>query len=113
MAKETISLLNWFKSQPHNLNNPILTSSTVADLINQQTHNWRADLVRDTYPFPLCNEILQIPLPKTNFVYDKLLWKHSNSGEFEVKTTYRILLEDYLAPSNEQHRLPHVENKIW
>ena len=104
---------DWFRSQPHNLNNPILTSGTVADLINQQTYNWRVDLVRDSYPCPLCNEILQIPLPKTNSVCDKLLWKHSNSGEFEVKIAYRILLEDYLAPSSEQHKLPHVENKIW
>ena len=90
-----------------------MTSSTVADLINQQSHKWRADLVRDVYPLPLCKEILQIPLPRISSTGDKLLWKHSNSGEFEVKTTYRILLKDYLTLSNEHHSQSHADNRVW
>ena len=103
----------WFKSQSHHLNNPNLTSGTVADLINQESHSWRADLVRTTYHFPLCDEILQIPLSKTNSICDKLLWKHSNNGDFEVKTAYRILLEDNLSNFAEHPRQPYTENRVW
>ena len=42
---------DWLRGQPHNLNHPCLNSGTVADLINQQSHKWRADLVRNVYPF--------------------------------------------------------------
>ncbi|XP_075654673.1 uncharacterized protein LOC142624807 [Castanea sativa] len=41
------------------------------------------------------------------------VFKISNSGDFEVKTAYRILLEDHLAPSAEHHRQSHAENRIW
>ena len=43
----------------------------------------------------------------------KLLWKHSNSGDFEVKTAYRLLLKDCLASLNDCHRVNLVESKIW
>ena len=48
------------------LNIPFITDGTVADLINQETHSWNADLVRAYYPFPTCEEIMKIPLPKIN-----------------------------------------------
>ena len=55
---------------------------------------------------------MKIPLPKTNARGDKLLWKHSKSGEFEVKTAYRLLLKDFLASSTDCHRVNLVESKI-
>ena len=63
--------------------------------------------------FPLYKEILQIPLPRISSAGDKLLWKYSNSGEFEVKTAYRILLEDYLTLSNEHHSQSNADNRVW
>ena len=64
-------------------------------------------------PFPICKEIMKIPLPKTNAGGDKLLWKHSKSGDFEVKIAYRLLLKDCLASSTDCHRVNLVESKIW
>ena len=77
------------------LNNPYITNGSVVDLINQETHTWKADLVRAYYPFPVYEEILQLPLPKTNTRGDKLLWKHSKSGDAVC------------------HRVNHVESKVW
>ena len=90
-----------------------MTTGTVADLIDQQSHKWKIDLIRDIYPFPICKEILQIPLPRIYSVDDKLLWKHSNSGEFEVKKAYNILLEDYLTLYIDHHSQSHADNKVW
>ena len=42
-----------------------------------------------------------------------MLWKHSNNGDFEVKTAYRILPEDYLSNFAEHPRQPHIENRVW
>ena len=41
------------------------------------------------------------------------MWKHSKSGDFEVKTAYRLLLKDCLASSTDCHRVNLVESKIW
>jgi len=90
-----------------------MNNGTVADLINQENHTWKTDLVRASYPFPLCEEILKIPLPKTNSICDKLLRKHSNNGDFEVKTAYRILIKDYLSTSAEHHREIQDEIRVW
>ena len=90
-----------------------MTTGTVADLIDQQSHKWKIDLIRDIYPFPICNEILKIPLPRICSVDDKLLWKRLNSGEFEVKQAYNILLEDYLTLYDDHHSQSHADNKVW
>ena len=63
-------------------------------------------------PFPICKEIMKIPLPKTSAEGDKLLWKNSKSGDFEVKTVYRLLLKDCLASSTDCYRVNLVESKI-
>ena len=102
----------WFRCKPNMLNIPFITDGSLVDLINQENHSWNAYLVRTYYSFPICEEIMKIPLPKTNAGGDKLLWKHSKSGDFEVKTAYRLLLKDCLASSTNCHRVNLVESKI-
>ena len=103
----------WFRCKPNMLNIPFITDGSVANLINQENHSWNADFVRTYYPFPICEEIMKILLPKTSAGGDKLLWKHSKSGDFEVKTVYRLLLKDCLASSTDCYRVNLVESKIW
>uniref|UniRef100_A0A7N2L005 Uncharacterized protein n=1 Tax=Quercus lobata TaxID=97700 RepID=A0A7N2L005_QUELO len=74
---------DWFQCPTQNLQNPNLLTGTVADLIDHNTGVWKADLVRAVYPFVQCSEILSIPISKTGGVSDKLLWKHSSSGEYK------------------------------
>lgn len=93
---------DWFKSP-----------NSVADLIDQNTNNWKPDLIWATYPYPQWSEILKIPLSKTSSVSDKLLWKHSNNGEFKVKNAYNLLFEDSYSPSPNQSRHTHIQTGVW
>ena len=96
----------WYPTQ--NLHNPNLTSGTVADLIDQTSCTWKSDLVKALYPFPLCKDILGIPLSKTGVVADQLMWKYSNSGDYNVKKAYQVLLQDtnHQSPANHLHFSP-------
>ena len=42
---------DWCKGLPYNLLHPSLTTGTVANIIDQQSHKWKIDLIRDIYPF--------------------------------------------------------------
>jgi len=66
----------------------------VGDLIDHNSKSREADLVRTFYPFPLSKQILQVPLPKTHDVQEKLLWKFSNegNGNYKVKRAYEIIM---------------------
>ena len=68
-----------------------LIDGTVADLIDPNSRTWRFDLVKKLYHFPVCMEICQLPLPRTDGNQDRLLWKHSGSGEYKVKKAYQII----------------------
>jgi len=92
---------NWFKCLEQNLQNPNLVFGFVANLIDHSRGVWKCDLVKKLYPQPQCGEILRIPISKTGVVSDKLLWKHSSSGECSVKNAYN-LLKDYNQNSPDQ-----------
>ena len=91
-----------------NLHNPNLTSGTVADLIDKTSCTWKLDLLKALYPFPLCKDTLGIPLSKTGVVADQLMWKYSNSGDYNVKKAYQVLLQDtnLQSPANHLHFSP-------
>ena len=69
----------------------------VADLINSSSHSWKFDTVRSLYQQPTCNQILHIPLTNTEGGRDKVLWKHSISGEFPVNKAYELPHKNFMA----------------
>lgn len=73
---------SWSLNYSQNLTQGNQNIHVVADLINSSSHSWKFDTVRSLYQQPTCNEILHIPLPNTEGGRDKVLWKHSISGEF-------------------------------
>lgn len=97
--------------------NAHLGSGTVVDLIDHSKGVWKCDLIKKLYPHPLFDEILRILISKTGMISDKLLWKHSSSGEYSVKNAYNLLLKDHLQDSHSQLRPcqnpPEVWNLIW
>ncbi|KAK9991674.1 hypothetical protein SO802_026659 [Lithocarpus litseifolius] len=105
---------NWFPSSHGNLHHPELQTGTVGDLIDHNSKTWKADLVRTLYHFPLSKQILQVPLPKTHDVQDKLMWKYSNeaNGNYKVKRAYEIIMQDSHSSWN-IHRHQNVWNLIW
>ena len=81
----------WFQCPDLNLSDPRLPTRTVGDLIDHGNSSWKADLVRSLYPPSQARDILQTPLPKTNSVQDKILWKYSINGDYKVKTANELL----------------------
>ena len=105
----------WF--QTPNLHNSNLIIGIVADLIDHANHSWKPGLVRSLYPPSISSEILCIPISKPGSVTNSLMWKFSNSGDFNVKKAYEILLEEANVSANANLR-PHiildvVWNTLW
>ena len=103
----------YFQCPYLNLEDPRLPTSTVGDLIDHNTSSWKSNLVRTLYPPPQAGDILQIPIPKTNLVRDKLVWKHSNNGEYHVKTAYELLNNGTLNIPRHPHLNQETWNKLW
>ena len=104
---------DWFNYPNHNLQNPNLITGKVADLINHNFGGWKADLVRSIYTAPQCSKILSIPISKTGAVSDKILWKHSAIGQYDVRTAYKIPHKDEVSKSPFQVRPHQIQKKIW
>ena len=108
---------DWFKCLEQNLQNTNLGPRTIADLIDHSRGVWKCDLFKKLYPQPQCDEILRIPISKTRVILDKLLWKHSSSKEYSVKTAYKLLLKEHIQASHTQlkpcQNPPKVWNLIW
>ncbi len=56
----------------------------VNDLIDGDTRQWKTSLIRATFLLHEVATILAIPLALASTT-DRLLWKHTKSGEFSVR----------------------------
>ena len=86
---------DWFQYSKLSLLENNLLDGTVVELIDYRSKSWRNDLVKKLYQFLACEEILQLPLPRTSGIEDRLLWKHSTSGEYKVNKAYRMLYQNH------------------
>ena len=86
-----LSYPDWFHCLNQTLREHRLTNGTMADLFDNQTKSWNCDLVRKLYHPSTAKEILQIPKPKTKGNDDKLIWKHSTSGDYKVNKAYNLI----------------------
>ncbi|KAH1063899.1 hypothetical protein J1N35_028886 [Gossypium stocksii] len=64
--------------------------NTVADLINPISRTWRRELIVNTFPETEAELIIRIPLAIEAHT-DYLAWNANPSGEFTVKSAYRLL----------------------
>ncbi|KAL0001694.1 hypothetical protein SO802_015475 [Lithocarpus litseifolius] len=85
---------DWFQTTLQILRDNNLLGGYVADLIDQETGLWKVDLIRRLYQAPIAEEILQIPISKFSNMEDKLVWKFSNFGEYNVKKAYHMLQQN-------------------
>jgi len=86
------------------MQNTNLGPGTVAGLIDHSRGVWKCDLFKKLYPQPQCHEILRIPISKIGVISNKLLWKHSSSREYSVKTAYNLLLKEHIQASHTQFK---------
>ena len=101
----------WFLTP--NLHNSNLIIGIVADLIDHANHSWKPGLVRSLYPPSISSEILCIPISKPGSVTNSLMWKFSNSGDFNVKKAYEILLEEANVSANANLRPLIILDVVW
>ncbi|XP_030477324.1 uncharacterized protein LOC115694334 [Syzygium oleosum] len=72
----------------------------VADLINQETHEWKEQALKEIFQEEVVNQILLIPISTTP-VEDKLIWTGTKSGDYTVKGGYnRIRMTDSMQDNN-------------
>ena len=82
---------DWFQCSNHVLREYGLLNGTVADFVDNQSRSWKCELIRKIYPPSKAKEILQIPLPKSQGNSDKLVWKYSSSGAYNVSQVYHLI----------------------
>ncbi|KAA3475512.1 reverse transcriptase [Gossypium australe] len=70
----------------------------VSDLIETTTRKWKNDLIQNTFPENTAQKILQIPLAEEEHE-DFQVWRGEHSGEFTVRSAYKLLQEATMDPS--------------
>ncbi|KAA3474547.1 reverse transcriptase [Gossypium australe] len=86
----------------HRINEHVSNDSViwVADLIDNQNREWKVELIKATFSEAVSTKILQIPLAQE--VQDNMLvWQDESSGEFTVRSLYRLLHEKKVLPSTD------------
>ncbi|KAG2667144.1 hypothetical protein I3760_15G097700 [Carya illinoinensis] len=102
---------------------PVLDSITqsqlnwkVSDLIDDRTRSWDVEKVRRCLPSREAEEVLHMVLTSVSRP-DELIWEHEKSGQFSVRSAYRLFLAD--AASNQEGEVSFREDqttmwrKIW
>lgn len=88
---------DWFRCSNHNLIRNNLLGGSAADLINQDSRTWNQTLLKKLYHPNISNKIMQIPISRATGLEDKLLWKHSTSGDYRVNKAYSLIQQDGLS----------------
>ena len=84
---------NWFQFKPDVPRQIADQITRVADLIDQNSVIWKSDIIMQLYDRNTTNQILGLPLPKTQCqnTKDQIIWPRSDSGEYQVKQAYALL----------------------
>ncbi|KAA3490135.1 reverse transcriptase [Gossypium australe] len=84
----------------------------VADLINSNQREWNRSLIGNTFPAAEAELILQIPLAKESHE-DLLVWRGELSGEFSVRSSYKLLQNSDPTAYALQDIYNGFYNKLW
>lgn len=87
-----VSWLQHYKPEPRK-NVASLSPLMVSQLIDQNLHAWKANLVQDVFDSKLAEAILSIPIPSKPKL-DKLIWVPNPKGIFLVKSAYNTATEE-------------------
>ncbi|XP_050259107.1 uncharacterized protein LOC126704117 [Quercus robur] len=90
--------------------------ATVAELIDQDLHAWRADFIMDMFEKEDAEAICRIQLSRRH-VEDCMIWMHQRKGIFTVKSAYKVarkvLSEGRVAESSRGCAGKEVWPAIW
>ncbi|MBA0576988.1 hypothetical protein Golob_023966, partial [Gossypium lobatum] len=71
----------------------------VSDLIDSTSKMWKTKIITTTFQMDIAQRILQIPLAIID-CEDMQVWKGEHSGEFSVRSAYKLLQDASLDPSS-------------
>ncbi|KAH1063333.1 hypothetical protein J1N35_028320 [Gossypium stocksii] len=84
----------------------------VADLVNDATRSWKADLIKNTFRADVARKIMQLPLANSKHE-DFQVWRGEQSGIFFVRSAYKLLQEAKLNPIIIQTETKTFYKKLW
>jgi hypothetical protein len=84
----------------------------VADLINQNDHTWKEDIVRKNFMPHDAEEVLRIRLPSSD-TEDFVSWPSEKNGVFSVRSAYRLALDEKLDIQTNSSNSKDGERKLW
>lgn len=84
--------------------------STVNHLIYSQVHTWDEGNIRLPFKPAEVDRILNIPIAQTA-TKDELVWRLEGSGDYTVKTGYRLFMQDNLPSLLDTHK--NFLSKLW
>ena len=58
-------------------------------------------------------EILHLPISKTDGIFDRILWKHSSSGEYNVSAAYSLLHQNQSSTHLLNQRISNIPQVVW
>lgn len=76
-------------SQPRVVDTVVPQIRKVSELIDENTHSWKADLVKELFVATDVDSILSIPV-STQGVLDRGLWHFTANGAFTVRSAYYV-----------------------
>ncbi|MBA0818390.1 hypothetical protein Gohar_022421 [Gossypium harknessii] len=91
-----------------------MSDAKVAELINTNSRLWRKELIESTFPEEIADRILRIPLA-INPHDDLLAWSDEPSGEYTVRSAYKVLqsLDEDPSAYVLQTDYKGFYNKLW
>ncbi|XP_052477251.1 uncharacterized protein LOC128032614 [Gossypium raimondii] len=90
--------------------------STVNQLMNEEDSTWNRELIHNLVDDDTANRIFAIPISQSR-PEDMLVWKYEGSGEYTVRSGYRVLITDYLqsnlhmSSTNEEYKSFYMD--LW
>ncbi|KAH1047985.1 hypothetical protein J1N35_038769 [Gossypium stocksii] len=86
----------------------------VADLIDSMNRTWKYEIIESTFTEEVAQKILQIPLAHSPHE-DFLAWRGESTGEYTVRSGYKLLLHGNLLNNNRYNPIENREcyRKLW
>ncbi|KAJ1425843.1 hypothetical protein SESBI_10764 [Sesbania bispinosa] len=84
----------------------------VQELIDHQSGEWNSDCLRQHFPLNQIPTILQTPIARQH-PQDSLIWPHTSSGDYTVKSGYFRLKEGSLDPLPKVSTSTPFSKALW
>ena len=89
---------------------PLQAGSYVSELIDDDTKQWKRELILSCFERDVAGQILSIPI-SMRLPPDKMVWNWEKDGEFSVRSAYHLLCDE--KSRNQPGPSSPQRNKLW